>query len=282
MQNYLVKNNKIIVTNCCEFNITHILECGQIFRYKNLGDHYEVISKNKKAKIFSFADRVEIETNDPAYFVNFFDLNTSYSLIKEKLSKFDVLKPAIDFAYGIRILNQDKFEMIISFIISANNNIKRIQSIIEKLCAKFGTFNEVENFYAFPTQKQLLKASVADFKEIGAGYRAEYLFNATRQLENFDFDFISNNSSEIAVQKLLALSGVGPKVADCILLFGFHKSDVFPVDTWIKKVYNDHFATSKCENVKEIRKFLVEKFENLSGFAQQYLFYYKRSSDSKQ
>lgn len=296
MQNYHVKQNKIIVTNLSEFNIKHILECGQIFRYKNLLDHYEVFSLNKKAKIFTFDDRVEIETKDINYFINFFDLNTSYTKIKEELSKFNILSNSIEQAYGIRILNQNEFEMIISFIISANNNIKRIQSIIEKICQQFGRFNNEENFYAFPTRDELLKASVEDFKSLGAGYRAEYLYKVLRQLENFDYNFIKTNQSKDCLPSLLSLSGVGPKVADCILLFGFHKPDVFPVDTWIKKIYNEYFINkltpsinkqetqnlidakiSNIENVKEIRKNLVNYFGNLSGFAQQYLFYYKRS-----
>ena len=212
------------------------------------------------------------------------------------MAQFEVLKPMLKFAYGIRILKQNEFEMMISFVISANNNIKRIQSIIEKMCEKFGTFDEKQNFYAFPTREQLLNATVDDFKLFGAGYRAEYLFNIIRQLENFDYDFVKNNQS--------------PKVADCILLFGFNKPDVFPVDTWIIKFYNQYFAkdfkklesvknidNSKNKNnlyinnanlkqnqkikskfdVKQIRKNLVSIFGNLSGYAQQYLFYYKRS-----
>lgn len=306
MQNYKILNNKIVVTNPDEFNSEHILECGQVFRYKKFDNYFEVYSKNKKAKIFSYADKVEIETNDVEYFVNYFDLATNYSNIKQKLAQYGVLKPMLEFAYGIRILRQDAFEMIVDFLISANNNIKRIQLIIEKICQKFGSFVEAENFYAFPTREQLLKASVEDFKSLGLGYRAQYLYNLIRQLENFDYDFITNNSSEKCLPILLKLSGVGPKIADCILLFGFHKADVFPVDTWIIKVYNDYFAKNfeqknenlelqnqeirikndknngknnpkNNKNVKEIRKNLLNIFGNLSGYAQQYLFYYQRS-----
>ena len=310
MQNYYLESGKIVVTNLNEFNTKHILECGQVFRYKKFDDHYEVYSQNKKAKIYSYPGKVEILTSSPEYFVNYFDLNTNYTDIKQKLAQFEVLKPMLKFAYGIRILKQNEFEMMISFVISANNNIKRIQSIIEKMCEKFGTFDEKQNFYAFPTREQLLNATVDDFKLFGAGYRAEYLFNIIRQLENFDYDFVKNNQSEKVLPVLLNLSGVGPKVADCILLFGFNKPDVFPVDTWIIKVYNQYFAKdfkklesiknidkSKNENnlvinnanlkqnqkikskfdVKQIRKNLVSIFGNLSGYAQQYLFYYKRS-----
>ena len=167
--------------------------------------------------------------------------------------------------------------MIISFIISANNNIKRIQLIIENICKRFG--NRINDYYAFPTLKELEKASEEDFKGCGAGYRAKYLYKVVRELQNFNINEIYRLESENAIEKLLTLSGVGPKVADCILLFGFNKQDCFPVDTWIKKVYNEYFAKEKTENVKQIRKKLVSIFGNLSGYAQQYLFYYKRSLD---
>lgn len=278
MQNYYIDNDKIIVTNLKEFNITHILECGQVFRYKKFSDHYEVFSKNKKASIYSYNDKITIITDDINYFVNYFDLNTSYTNIKKHLSTYKILNPMLESAYGIRILKQDAYEMIISFIISANNNIKRIQMILNKICEKFGT--NMGEYYAFPTREQLLKATVDDFKECGAGYRAVYLYKVIRELENFDFPFIETNPSDKCLQVLLKLSGVGPKVADCILLFGFNKNDVFPVDTWIIKVYNDYFTDVKTQNVKEIRKNLLNIFTNLSGYAQQYLFYYKRSLEN--
>ena len=278
MKNYNIEENKIIVTNLKEFNITHILECGQVFRYKKINNDYVVISTDKIAKISTFNDRLEIYTKDVDYFVNYFDLNTSYTKIKQKLSNFEILKPMLKKAYGIRILNQNSIEMIISFIISANNNIKRIQQIIEKICEKYG--KNMGDFYAFPTIKELKKASIEDFKNLGAGYRAKYLYNVVREIENLNLDYIKNNSSELVLNELLHLSGVGPKVADCILLFGFKKPDVFPVDTWIKKVYNEFFAKDKTDNIKIIRKNLVNIFGDLSGFAQQYLFYYKRSLEN--
>lgn len=277
MKNYYLEENKIVVTNLNEFNITHILECGQVFRFVKTNEGYIVFSGEKLAEIKVFKEKVEIYSKDINYFVNYFDLDTSYTDIKNKLAKFTVLKPMLESAYGIRILKQNPIEMIISFIISSNNNIKRIQLIIDRICRKFGTMQGNENYYAFPSLKQLEKASVEDFKQCGAGYRASYLYKVVRELKNFDIKEVYSLNSENAIEKLLSLSGVGPKVADCILLFGFNKQDCFPVDTWIKKVYNEYFALEKTENVKQIRKELVNIFSNLSGYAQQYLFYYKRS-----
>lgn len=288
MENYYVNKNKIVITNLNDFNIAHILECGQVFRYKNFFDHYEVFSTNKKAKIFTFDDKVEIVTNNVDYFIEYFDLNTNYAQIKQKLCNFDFMAPIIEKTYGIRILNQDPFEMIISFIISANNNIKRIQNTIEKLCEKAGEYNEKEDFYAFPTLESLLKLNISELKNLGLGYRAEYLEKTFVQLKDFDYEFIKNNPSNVSAQKLLSLCGVGQKVCDCILLFAFQKSDVFPVDTWIRKVYENYFKISKNNisaekqiNAKTIRENLINFFGNLSGYAQQYLFYYERCFKDK-
>lgn len=272
---YKVENNKIIITNTADFNTTHILECGQVFRFKKIAeDTYIIFSLDKVAKIVTYQDLIEIETTDVDYFVNYFDLDTDYGKIKQDLSKFEILKEPIKYGYGIRILKQDLFEMIISFIISANNNIKRIQGIIEKICEFCGT--KIGDFYAFPTLEQLTKCTVQDFKRFGAGYRAEYLHKVCRQLQEVDLEKIAKIPSCDARKMLCSLMGVGPKVADCILLFGLNRQDVFPVDTWIMKVYTDMFGGT-LTNRQQIANYLVNYFgSNMSGYAQQYLFYYKR------
>lgn len=277
---YSLNNNIININDISNFNATHILECGQIFRYNKLNENcYIVFSKNEFAKITKINDTYQIESSNPNYFVNFFDLNTNYSQIIYKLSTHKVLIPMLNAASGIRILKQDPIEMIISFIISANNNIKRIQAIINRMCEKYGkliTFNGF-SYHAFPTLNELQQISIEDFKNLGAGYRAKYLFNAIKQLQTFNLNEIYALNSENASKKLQTLSGVGPKVCDCILLFAFNKQDCFPVDTWIKKVYNSYFSETFEDNPAVIRKNLVHIFKNYSGYAQQYLFYYKRT-----
>lgn len=268
--NYTVEKDKIIINGKDDFCPKHILECGQIFSYNKDGDNYIVYSGNKMAKICCEENGYVIETDATEYFVNFFDLKTNYSEIKQELlhnNKF--LQQAINGGAGIRILNQDIFETIISFIISANNNIKRIRKILFAIRERYGD-NQGE-FYAFPKLSQLKKASVQDFKDLGAGYRAEYLFKTIRQLENEDLSLWKNLSTADLNKKLLSLTGVGQKVADCIMLFAFSKKDVFPVDTWIQKVYSKYFENESNRSI--IRKNLVQNFKNLSGYAQQYLFY---------
>ncbi len=293
--NYETLNNKIIINDLSQFNIGQILDCGQIFRY-HIDNVAEVVSGNHYAQIFTFEDKIEIITQDVEYFVNFFDLDRDYNQIKEQLKDDKFLAPAIEFGYGIRILNQNLFEMLVSFIISANNNIKRIKNSLNHLSKKFGTklvakvkglteiiespisekVGDELQFYAFPTLEQLKHATVADYVEAGLGYRAEYMHDTIQRLTNHDINQFMNLSKNEQFEWLLSLKGIGEKVAHCILLFAMHQTSLFPVDTWINKVYNDLTNTTNT-NRKAISRELTNRYGNLSGYAQQYVYYYYRS-----
>ncbi|MGD9901357.1 MAG: DNA-3-methyladenine glycosylase [Spirochaetales bacterium] len=281
--NYLKEKNKITIYDIDSFNVTHIFECGQVFRYTKTDEYYEAVSKDQIARVYSYENRVEILCSDEDYFENYFDLKTDYKQIKNSLKAFkiDALNMAIDYGYGIRILRQDELETIISFIISANNNIKRIQGSLKKLSERFGTKLKSKIFgeyYAFPTLKQLSKINEAQFVELGTGYRAGQLVKAILQLQNMNLKNVYNLSTNTATNTFIEMSGIGPKVADCVLLFGYYKMDVFPVDTWIEKVFNHYFCNGNpLTNRPLIRKELVKIFDGLSGYAQQYLFYYERT-----
>jgi len=272
---YIKQKNKIIVTDLSDFNIKQTLDCGQIFRFKIDGNLAYVYSTDKQAVIETNEDKIVINTNDVGYFEHFFDLKTDYSSIKKSLKKDKFLIDAVDYGYGIRILNNNTFEMIVSFIISANNNIPRIKKSIEYLCENFGE-NKGE-YFAFPTLEQLKTASVEDFKLAGLGYRALQMFETIQTLSHQDLDNLKNMNKEEQFQFLLKLKGVGEKVANCIMLFGLGVKDVFPVDTWINKVYNDLTNTNET-NRKKITKELTERYGKLSGYAQQYFFYYYRDN----
>ena len=269
--------NEIIVSNLDDFNIDHILLCGQIFRYRKTDFGYLVFSKDKIAKVYKEDDVCKIVSDDVDYFYSYFDLDKDYSKIKTDLEKFKELEEPIKYGYGIRILKQDIFETIISFIISANNNIKRIQGIVERISEKFG--KKLGDFYAFPTIDELSLADENFFKSVGAGYRAPYLVNVIKQLktEEFDIEKMKKLSTKELRKLLIKLSGVGPKVADCILLFGFSRGDVFPVDTWGEKIYKQIFL-GNLKDRNKITDFFVETFGDLAGIAQQYLFFYKREN----
>jgi len=275
---YILEENKIIIKDVTQFNIKQILECGQIFRFDILDDYAQVFSLDKTAKIFTYSDKVEIVTNDIKYFESFFDLKTDYSKIKDVLRKDKFLSDAVDFGYGIRILKNNFFEMLISFIISANNNIARIKKSIQILCERFG--KDMGDYFAFPTLSELKTATVKDFKDAGLGYRAEQLYFTVQNLTYCQVEDIHKLSEKEQFEFLVSLKGVGEKVANCVMLFGLGVMNSFPVDTWINKVYNKITNTTSTDR-KKITKELTTKYGNLSGYAQQYFFYYFRENKIK-
>lgn len=271
---YIKSKNEIKVFSKDEFNIEHILECGQVFCYKREGNVYEVFPLDKIAFVVEQDDCVIIQTEDVDFFENYFDLKSDYASIKQNLAKFSIMKDPLKFGYGLRILNQDLFETLISFIISANNNIKRIKLILNRLRENLGK-KICDGVYSFPSYQELYNCSETFFKQMGLGYRSNYIYKVLRQIDPNELSSLKELPSSELKEKLLKLSGVGPKVADCIMLFGFHRGDVFPVDTWIHKMYNSYY--SPLDNRQQIRKNLVSEFKDLSGYAQQYLFFYQRS-----
>lgn len=271
---YILEKDKILIFGKEDFNPEHILECGQIFSFfKDQTENYIVMSMDKCARILEKENGFVIETKNPEYFEGFFDLKMDYSQIKNKLSRFEILKAPIEYGYGIRILKQDLFETLISFIVSANNNIKRIKLILNRIKEKYGS--RMDGFFAFPTRQQLLAASEQDFFELGAGYRAKYLFEVLRQVDEVELEEWRSLPTRELRKKLVSLMGVGPKVADCVLLFGYARQDVFPVDTWIEQMY-DRFYTH-LDNRERVRENLIAEFGDLSGYAQQYLFFFMRA-----
>ena len=296
---YIKHKDKIEIFSLEEFNINQILDCGQIFRYLIADKKAIVISKNHFASVFTDKNKVEIITKDVDYFEHFFDLKTKYTDIKEQLKKDNFLRPCCEFGYGIRLLKQDLFEMIVSFIVSANNNIKRIKNSLNYLSKHFGDkiilnedykefllkdkvgLVEYENgryfYYAFPTLKQLKNATVEDYINAGLGYRAEQMHKTIQGLIQEDIDNFTSLSLEQQFKFLLALKGVGEKVANCVMLFTGLNMKSFPVDTWINKVYNALTNTNTTDR-KKIEKELTSRYNELSGYAQQYFFYFYREN----
>lgn len=266
----------IIEISTQDFDIRQILDCGQIFRYEKIDEgKYYVYSLDKRCLVEQSDACVKIYSKDREYFWHYFDLDRDYSKIKESLREKPFMAQAVEYGSGIRILNQDRWEMLISFIISANNHIPRIKGIIRRLCDKLG--KDMGEYKSFPTAQAMASKDETFYAELGAGYRAKYLADtAKRVADGFDLDCVNEMQADQANKYLCKLLGVGEKVADCILLFGYHKIDVFPVDTWIRKVYRDIFGES-CDNKKIIREKLINMYsKELAGYAQQYLFFNKR------
>jgi len=284
---------KYVIKNIDSFRLKDIFECGQCFRWnKNDDGSYIGVINNTVVKVQQYENRIEFTGSDNSEFEkvikDYFDINTDYSNYKKDLIKVDqYMAESVEFGNGIRILNQDLWETIISFIISANNNIPRIKKIIENLSRTYGNkivFEEKE-YYSFPTMQSLSKASIQDLRKLGLGFRDKRIFNTTKMIMSgkINLDGIKNmQDTDLMREKLLELDGVGPKVADCILLFALHRFDVFPIDVWVRRVMNDlyiHCTEEDRVNKREILKLADEKYGKIKGLAQQYLFYWKREEN---
>ena len=213
--------------------------------------------------------------------MDYFDLNTDYKEIRKVLSNNEILPKAMEYGEGIRILNQNHFEMLISFIISANNMIPRIKKSIEVISMRYGKFiceDENRKYYSFPTVEELSRATVEDLREFAkVGFRDKRIFDTVNMIlnEKIDLDNFENLETDILREELLKFSGVGNKVADCIMLFSYKRGEVFPVDVWIKRVMEELFIKKETP-VKKISKEADRIFGKYAGYAQQYLFYYGR------
>lgn len=280
------------IENQESFEPKHIFECGQCFRW-NLEDDgsYTGVFNENVLNVKKEKDEVQfkgaVNGNIKEIVDEYFDLKRDYSKIKKELSEIDEnLNLSIKYGNGIRILNQDLWETIISFIISANNNIPRIKGIIEKMSKKYGKeiYYNGTKYYTFPRPEDLENVTVEDFRNLGVGFRDIRLYKTTQMiLENkIDLKNLYKEPTPNVKEKLLTLSGVGEKVADCILLFSTLKRfDVFPIDVWVRRVMNELYIKNEDEtnvNKREIQKLAYEKFGKLEGLAQQYLFYWKREA----
>ncbi len=261
-----------------DFDLVHTFECGQCFRWNKIDDNsYLGIVGDSVIKIVQNNNIFDIEIDNEELVNSYFDFDKSYYEIKEKLSERDeILAKAIPAGYGIRLLKQDPWETLISFIISANNNIPRIKKIIESLCENFGREIKYGDkpYYAFPDAYTLSKLTIEQLDVIKSGFRAKYIIDAAIKVSNGDINLnmIYNMDTNDAREYLKQIKGVGNKVADCILLFAYQKYDVFPKDVWIKKVLHQLYEVDE----KQFDSFVIDHFGELAGFAQQYLFYYMR------
>ena len=275
-----------IVTDGEYFSVKDTLCCGQVFRFVPYGKGYFITSRDKRAYAYDEGKKGVIECNasDEEYFYNYFDLSRDYKKIVAEAENFGypVLALSARLGKGIRILLQDEEEALFSFIVSQNNNIPRIKGIIERLCRAIGDKKEFygEEYFSFPTAEKMAEMSLSFYSETGLGYRAEYIKGLAEKIANgYSVSSLKSLSSEELRKELIGIKGVGPKVADCAVLFGFHRSDSFPADTWIEKVYKEDFNGTLTDR-KKISEYFVGEFGDNSGYFQQYLFYYKRTLES--
>ena len=281
------KEGNIILEDVSDFNILQTLECGQCFHFESVGEcEYGVVNgehllhiKQDENKIICFGISEEDFKN---HWINYFDLERNYSKIKEFLIKSDSrLEEAITINYGVRIINQEFIETLMSFIISQNKQIPHIKKIVKEISEKYGKYlGEIKEhkFYSYPDIKALDKISENDYKECKTGFRAAYLRNAADRIvndEKFTYEVLSKMSYEEAKNELIKIKGVGEKVANCVLLFSLGFRNAFPVDVWIKRIMEYMYFSTETSNDK-IMDFARERFGEYGGYAQQYLFYYAR------
>jgi len=290
-----IDDNIIAVDNVKDFNPIHIFECGQCFRwYRQEDGSYTGVAKGKVVNILYKNEEennnqigtLYIKNSSVDDFVNiwydYLDLGRDYGEIKRILSeKDDIMKTAVNFGYGIRLLKQDFWETLISFIISANNRIPMIMKAVAAISEHFGEkiFFEDKTYYAFPDISELAKADMEKISECKTGFRCKYISSTSKMIDEglIDPSQLYELSTFEAREKLKQFPGVGNKVADCCLLYSGIKYDVFPTDVWVKRVMEELYFKREV-SLKEIQEFAADYFGDLAGFAQQYLFYYAREN----
>ena len=288
MKKYM-RGDVLHVEGVRDFHLDHIFDCGQCFRWEKGEDgSYTGIAFGRVAKIAYDEDKQLLmihgadEEDFEIIWRDYLDLDRDYGSIKSVLADRDpVIRDAIEYGHGIRILNQEKWETLLSFIISQNNNIPRIKKCIESLAETLGEYAgeyEGRKYYSLPTPEVLAAASLDDLAPCRLGYRAKYLIETAKKVHAEGIDSLEAlGSCELSAgetcEALRTYCGVGPKVANCIALFAMKKFDSFPIDVWVKKVMNTMYGFEE-NDLKGMAAFATEKFGELGGIAQQYLFYY--------
>lgn len=284
--------NVVMLDHLNHFSVRQILESGQVFRFEKITEQsYILIAKQKLIKLAQHEASSSVMVYNTTtseideIWGHYLDIDTDYEAIAKALaSKDEHMAKAVKFGEGIRILRQDPWEMLISFIISQNKAIPHIKECIKNISQSFGLpiheSGEKDYYYTFPTPQELGRASEEDLRACKVGFRAPYILDACHKI--LSGEIILNElyfmSTEEAKDKLMTIKGVGPKIADCILLFAYSKMEVFPTDVWIKRVIEGLYFEGRDMKLEEIQKFAKEYFGELAGYAQQYLFFYGREN----
>ena len=266
------------------FNLHDTVTCGQIFRFKVLDDNsYTVILNDRVVNLKLDGNKLYIDSNNmdniERVIRDYFDLDFDYDLVNKKIISIDESNcDIVNSCIGLKMINEPKLEVIISYILSASNSVSNIRNALNNISCMFGekVIFRGEEYYLFPSIDKLKSASITDFRNCKTGFRDKYIYCIIQDIVsgNFDYDMIDNMDSVDALKYLMSYKGIGEKVASCILLFGYHRFDVFPIDTWVKKYMKDKYNLDK---VSDIRKFMFDKYSNDCGLVIQYVFHYSRN-----
>lgn len=290
---------KIEMTN---FDLKQIADSGQCFRMTRISENgWSAISKTHRLEIFQNGKELLLDCpeNELAYWKNYFDLDTDYAAFIRSIPEEDTyLTKAAASGDGIRILRQDLWEMMVTFLLSQQKTIPKIREAVELLSAHYGTplpdasKKAGKVFFTFPTPEELGHATLDDLTSLKLGYRAKYLYRLCRSVNSgeFSLDLLSGMNYTDAMNYLTGLYGIGEKVANCICLFALHHIDAFPVDTWIRQIFMKHYyprredvycRLPKSRIAPSILQDYFSRYRGYAGVMQQYIFYYERTSSEK-
>ena len=279
---YYEDGGRVILTKYNSFDIGHTLESGQCFRFSKRGEGaYSIVARGKVLYIEQGGGQICFYPCDLDEFMrvwfDYFDLGRDYEQIKVSLSANDpIMAKAVTFAPGIRLMNQDVWECLVSFIISANNRIPMIQQVVRNISGRFG--EAIGSERTFTTWAQMAEATVEDFAACKAGFRAKYILDAVRKVHGgyIDLADFSDKSTQDVKRELMTISGVGSKVADCVLLMSCGRREIFPIDVWIRRVVQELYFCGQDISLANLQDFAKEKWGDNAGFANQFLFHYAR------
>lgn len=271
MVEYEVLQNGIRINNPPNFDLAQTLDCGQAFRWSQNDGVWSGVAGGRYIELYSDENGIVLknttESDFTTFWADYFDLERDYGKIISEISTDKTLKTAASYGSGIRILHQEPYEALCSFIISQNNNIPRIKGIIERLCRKCG--EKKGEHFAFPSAEKVAALSEQELRDIGCGFRARYVLDAAKKVADgtIDLECLKKCDTKTALDTLMSIKGVGPKVADCTMLFGLNRIEAFPQDVWIKRAMKNLFPNG-----------LPECAVPYAGIVQQYIFYYARNN----
>ena len=273
----------------CTINVENSINSGQVFLWKKNKKYWYGINGQDVLKIDNLGDIKSYQNNK----IDFFRKKDDIEKIIKSISKDSVTKKAVKQYLGLRILEQDPFQCLISFITSSNSNIQKIKNSLENISKKFGTKIKFEDqeFFLFPEPKKLAKASINEIKSCGVGYRAQFIKEAANMtmLKKIDFEYLKKSNYQDAKKEICLIPGVGNKVADCVLLFSLNKLEAFPLDRWIIRILEKYYSNKfqlETKTITEkqysiIHEKILNHFGPFAGYAQQFLFKMERENYQK-
>ncbi len=280
---YEIKNGTLTVRGIDRIDIERSCACGQSFRWKKDGDGFVAPALGRVVRVCQNDCDISIypcKKGEEKDWLAYFDLDRDYAAIEKRLSVDEQLSMCIGSASGIRVFAQEPFETLITFIISANNNIGRIAGIVERLCALCGEKAELDGkeYYLFPKPESIAALEESELVRIGSGYRAPYIKKSAAIIAGgYQLEKLRDMPLDIARKELLKFPGVGPKVADCVLLFGLGHTDAFPVDVWIGRAMSEIYFDGESPKKKQLEA-AIRALGSESGIVQQYIFHYARQT----